>query len=277
MKTILKIIIVTIVILGLVLPLLALRAEEVKPTKTQLLEEVGELVNELITLKDDGDLSAEEKERQEIALRKKAISKILDLSLLEIYNLKERLESLKLENEGQETIRDILLVLLDGYEAYYLELKVKLLDEELFLRDLKILATEFKHWRKANYSENVSLILNFILVFSEKSALKIADSRLEKINSDLDKLENAKLIKKRGLQEFLNASIQHLTRAHLLNKKAMDLLLLTASTTLANLTSAPVDEKNEVRLLVKEALQEIKAAYKNFLEISERVKQQLGF
>lgn len=277
MKSLFKIIIVTMVILGLVLPLFALRAEEGEPTKIQLLGEIGSLVNELIVLKDNPSLSAEEKENQEITLRKEALLKILALSLLETGDLKEKLKALDLENEEQKKIQNILFVLLAGYEDYYLELKERLLEEELFLGDLKDLTKEFKQWRKENYSKNVALVLNFILVFSEKSALKTADLRLEKIISDLNKLENAKLIKKQDFQELLNASIQHLTQAHLLNKKAKDLLMLTASTTLANLTAAPVDEKNEVRFLVKEALEEMKTAYKIFLEISQGVKQQLGF
>ncbi len=287
MKSVIKIVVITIVILGLVLPLLTLRAEEIKLTKSQLLEQINAIVAEITALKNDQSFSDDEREKREITLQKEALSKVFDLSILEIGELKEKLQALELENEEQEVTRDRILTMLEKNEGYCLELKQKLDNGELTLKDLKGITKDFQQWRKIVYGKNITLVLNFILVFSERSALTIADKRLEKITNDLNKLDNAKLITKYNLQGLLSTSIQHLTQAHLLNKKAQVLLISSASTTLANLEqelltiysqeNQDVPGTNEIRSLVKQALEEIKAAYKNFFTISDKVKQQLGF
>ncbi len=287
MKPLIKIVVITIVILGLVLPLLTLRAEEIKPTKSQLLEQINVLVEDIAALKDNQNLSDIEKETREAALLKEALNKIFDLALWETNDLKEKMLAQELENNEQKAARDRILKILENNESYLLELKQKLVEEGLLLKDLKKITRDYQQWRKTIYNKNVNLILNFILVFGEKSALKIADKRLEKITNDLNKLENAKLITRYNLQGLLAASVQNLTQAHLFNQKALNLLMLSASTTLTDLeqellttsgqATSDVPETNEIRSLVKQALEEIKAAYKNFFIISDKVKQQLGF
>lgn len=274
--------------MGLVLPFLYLSAQETQPTKTEILKEINELVNEIKTLKNNNELSDEEKEQQEIALRKLALSKIMDLSLLEANELKIKLEGLELDSEELEAVQAQWLALLNKYTEYYEGFKERLTNEELSLTDLKNLAKEFKAWRKDNhYKKQISQILIFVLVFTEKSILKIADIRLEKIIANLDQLESAQLIEKQNFQPLLNAATLNLSNAHLLNETARTLLLSAAATSTAATstvvadettatTTQPTEKKNDIKALIIETLREIKTAYKNFLEISKQVKQRLG-
>lgn len=308
-KTILFIII-AIVILGMlssVLKFKAFAAETPANTNTEStlespLKGVINSVDELVNLKDDNTLTAEEKIKKEIELRKDALLKIVELSLLETNNLKDKLNAIKTDNNEQEQIKNRLIETLEKNKAYIEQIKTNL-ENDLLLEEIKDLTKNFKTWREDYYNDSVKKSLAFSLVFQEKSALKTADSRLEKIISDLRKLENAKLIKKEDTKKLLDASIKNLTNAHLLNNKAERSLIsglkqyfaaedatTTAETlsgeenslsknetaTSTEVTKVKFEEKDEIKLLVEKSLDEIKNAYKNFLEISIRVKKKLG-
>lgn len=273
---IIKIAIVAAVIAGLVLPLLNLQAAEINPAaKPETIKEVGQLVDDLTAVKNNEDLSDSEKEQREIAIRREALAKILYLSKLEVQDLQVKLEGLGLDKIREQEIKKQFIELLKTYEEYYQVLENKL-QESLSLLELKELTKNLQEWRRGNYGQKVALIANFIMVFKEKASLEIADARLEKIMADLKKLESAKLIKRETLQSYLNAAIQQLSQAKLLNKKASDLLF---SASLATFSTAPAEigkKTEDAKQLIKESFYEIKSAYQSFLEISKRVKQQLS-
>lgn len=273
---IIKIAIVTAVIAGLVLPLLNLQAAEINPaSKPETIKEVGQLVDDLTAVKNNEDLSDSDKEQQEIAIRREALVKILYLSKLEVQDLQVKLNSLNLDKIREQEVKSQFLELLKTYGEYY-EVLENELSEELSLLELKELTKDLQEWRRGNYGQKVALIANFIMVFKERDALETADARLEKIITDLKRLESAKLIKREALQSYLNASMQQLSRAKLLNKKASDLLLSAALTTFST-TPVEIGKKTEdAKQLIKESFYEIKSAYQSFLEISKKVKQQLS-
>ena len=276
MAKILKIAIVAAVIAGLVLPFINLQAAETNPaSKPETIKEVGQLVDDLTALKSNGDLSDAEKEQQEIAIRAEALAKILYLSKLEIKDFQIKLDGLNLDKIREQEIKKQFMELLKTYEEYYQVLENKL-KEGLALWEVKELTKNLQEWRRGNYGRKVALIANFIMVFKEKDALETADARLEKIISDLKKLESAKLIQREALQSYLNASIQQLSRAKLLNKKASDLLFSAASATFSTAPAEIGKKTEDAKQLIKESFYEIKSAYQSFLEISKRVKQQLS-
>ncbi|MDP3999582.1 MAG: hypothetical protein Q8P76_03255 [bacterium] len=273
---IIKIAIVAAVIAGLILPFINLQAAETNPAaKPETIKEVSQLVDDLTALKSNGDLSDLEKERQEIAIRTEALAKILYLSKLEVRDLQVKLEGLNLDKIREQEIKKQFMELLKTYEEYYQVLENKL-KEGLALWEIKELTKNLQEWRRGNYGQKVSLIANFIMVFKEKDALETADARLEKIMSDLKKLESAKLIQRETLQSYLNASIQQLSRAKLLNKKASDLLFSAASATFSTAPAEIGKKTEDAKQLIKESFYEIKSAYQSFLEISKKVKQQLS-
>lgn len=288
---ILLIVIIVLVILGLVVPLLGLyAAQEEKPNIS--LENVMESVDQLTELENNKELTPEEKINKEIEIRKIALLNIVILSLSEINDLKEKLESLVLNTDKQMEIKDELIKILDQNKDYAEQLQ-KELEKDFSLEEIKNLTAAFKKWRSEHYNIDVKNTLSFILIYQEKSVIKTADVRLEKIISDLRKLENTKLIKKEDSWKHLNNAIKNLTNAHLLNNKAENLLLKNFETA----SSTPIDSINQdlsdqgendnssskdeeklyddVKFLVEKSLNEIKNAYKSFLQISSIIKRRL--
>ena len=304
-----SIIIITLVILGLILPFSNIFAQE---NLQDPLKEVSNKVDELIELKDDNTLSDEEKEIKEIQVRKEALEKIITLSLIETENLIIKLSALELVSENQIAIKDSFVEILKNNEVYSKELGEKIKEENLSLDDVKNLAQEYKDWRDENYNKYIKKITVFLLTFQEKQVLKTAEIRLEKIMSDLKKLEDLKIIKKDDTLKFITASTKNLANAQILNSKAEEKIMLaierdilevasstesmTATSTAEAIMMLAVEpeeqlgevekeaatssieiilEEDEAQSLVEESLQEIKNAYANFIDISNKVSQRL--
>jgi len=301
-------IIIVLVILGLTLPVLSIFAQE---NLQAPLREVSNKVEELIELKDDNTLSDQEKEEKEIQVRKEALEKIIDLSLIETKNLANKINALELSSEDQIAIKVKLISILDANESYSKELKTKTEKEDISLEEIKNLAQEYKDWRDENYNKYVKKITVFILTFQEKQVLKTADIRLEKIMSDLKKLEDLKVLKKEDTLKFITDSTKNLANAQVLNKNAESLIIeiikkdlletattspetLSASTTpeiasislmaapapsqeqeIATTTAKIITEEENAQSLIEQSLQEIKNAYTNFISISTKVNQRL--
>ncbi len=267
MKTLVKVLLVIVVIFGLILPFLNLRAEDFQSAKSGALEEINGLVDQLKALKNNSDLSDQERDQQETILRTQVLVKMVNLSQLETTDLASQLEALNLENDSQINLKNQLSDSLNDLQSYYDRINKELIGT-LNLDEIKLLTRGFQAWRNNVYAKTFNSVSNFILVLNEKSVLKIADARLEKIVSDLNRLDGAKSINKEDFQLLLKAASLNLDNAHSLNKKAEDLLFLAASGTV------PLDIANiKINLFAQGALREIRTAYKNFLEISKRVRQ----
>ena len=250
MKVLFKYLIVAIIILGLIAPLFNLYAQE-----------LNEVYDGLKTLKENSDLPADERERQEAAARKEALLKILDLSLAEAQDLISDLKALELSTEEQQEWRDYLIYVLQTHREYYEKFK-KELAADVSIANSRLLAKGFLIWRKNSYNKNIPLIANFILIFNEQKILKIANARLEKINSDLDRLEKTDLLDKREFEQFLRDAEADLQNAWALNQKA-------------ERSFFDGENAGDIKLLAQASLKEIKNAYTQFLEISKRVRQLL--
>ncbi len=295
-KSIIKILLVAVVIAGLVLPLLNLRAEEIKTQKTETLKEVNGLVSDLINLKDNNDLSAEEKALGETRIRKEALKKIFDLFLLEISDLQNKLNELDLQDQQLVDIRTRTLALLQGYTEHSQELTQQL-DNNLTLEGLKGLARDFKIWRETYYNPQIQILVDFLLVFGEKSALKTANTRLDKIIADLKKLENTKLIRNSDYTPNLAKAMDTLTNAYVFNQRAEKMILekiirnqllstttsptvlfamSPATSTNATSSSKVLTNADEIKSLIERSIQEIKNTYTQFLEISKTIKKKLS-
>jgi len=313
MKKISKIfaaIVIFLVIIGLTLPMMSVFAQE---NLQAPLQEVENKVDELVQLKDDSSLSEKDKETKEIQVRKEALDKIIELSLAEIKNLENKLNSLELESDSQKAAKEKFLELLGNNAVYSEELKKNIAKENLALDEIKNFAQEYKNWRESNYDIYVKKITAFTLVFQEKQVLKTANTRLDKIMSDLNKLEAAKILKKTDTSNLINLAMKSLANAQLYNGNAekilldaikkeildvatttpalemasstADALIQTATSSPETLTKAPepeasttpkiISEENKAQALIEKSLQEIKSAYANFIAISVKVSQKL--
>ncbi len=230
-------VIIALVIIGLTLPLINIFAQE---NLQAPLKEVENKVDELVQLKDNSTLSDKEKEIKEIQIRKESLAKIADLSLLEIKNLEDKINALELESKDQIAIKEIFLNILENNKKYSEELKKKNEKENISLDEVKNLAQEYKDWRQENYDKYIKELTVFVLTFQEKQVLKTANTRLDKIMSDLKKLETAKILKKEDTWNLVNASMKSLTNAQTFNSKGENLIinlikkniLISASSTL---------------------------------------------
>ena len=223
---ILVIIIITLVVLSLTLsPIFAQENTQTPKNLQPSSKEVANKIDELVELKDDSALSDQDKEIKEIQIRKEALGKITSLSLLEIKNLKDKINSLDFESDAQTAIKERFLEILDNNKKYSEELKIKTENEKITLEEVKNLAQEYKDWREDNYNNYVKKLTVFILAFQEKNVLKTANTRLEKIMTDLKKLETAKILKKEDTSKFINSAMKSLANAQIFNSKAEKIII----------------------------------------------------
>ena len=291
LKHIIKVTLVTLVIAGLILPFLQLRAAE--PEKASSGKDAGRILDELAALKENSVLSPSERTRQEITIRKEALSKIIELSNEELDALASKLAALDFPEKTQwAAIRERLTALIGTY-ADYQRATGSALASESDLAGIKDLSRAYKAWREDYYIPATRMMLNFILIAQEKAVLQTADSRLEKIISDLKKLESAQLISNGDFQSSLDLSVTHLADAGLYNKEAERLFFAalaandffatasvagirdTASS--ASSTAAKIQAGERIASLIEKSLTEIKSTYLGFLDISKLVKKKLGF
>lgn len=231
-----------------------------------VLREVAEKVGAIGEIKNNLFLNAEERGAKELQARKDALLKIFDLTLLEDEDLKEKLIGVKNLNEGEKKLRGNLIASLEENGNAYSEMKNRL-EETNSITEVKQLAIDFKNWRNLVYNPKVEKIISFTLVFLEKNILETANQRLEKIKSDLEKLESAKLIKKEETAELLKKSIANLNQANELNNQAELILLKNNNET---------EEAPTIKNLVEESLKEIRIAYKIFIEIGNLARAKIN-
>lgn len=253
MKKILKILVIVIIILvTLSLGLSPIFAQENLQTPNK---DVANKVDELVELKDDSTLSDQDKEIKEIQIRKEALNKITNLSLLEIKNLENKINSLDLESGAQNKIKEKFLEILDNNKKYSEDLKTKTENEKLTLEEVKNLAQEYKDWREENYNKYVKKLTVFILTFQEKNVLKTANTRLDKIMTDLKKLESTKLLKKEDTSKFINSAMKSLANSQIFNNNAekmimdaikIDILDIATSTLISVATSTSATSTSEL-------------------------------
>mgnify|MGYP001613026937 FL=1 len=199
--------------------------------------------------------------------RKAALLTIIDLTLLEIQDLENKLNAFK-DLEGRYLdMRSSFLTQLENYTDYLNSIKELLTSSEFTLESIQKLAQELKDWRENEYAATVKNIVNFILSFQNQAILKIADARLGKISLDLKRFKAAKLLETGTLEPFLVKAGENLKKAGLLNDETM--ILLSTSTT------PTIDSVKTVQELVWQSLNEVKLAYKLFFQMSAEVKKLL--
>src|SRR3989344_4676980 len=188
------------------------------------LKDVAGKINKLAEVKKDADLTEQEKEQKEIQARAEALNKVLSLTLLEDEDLKNKLNNLKDLNAENEKTRDALLGLLEENKNVYGTIRDRLVDD-ITPSEVKELAKDFKDWHTLVYIPKTENIVAFTLVFQEKTILNLTGNRLEKIKLDLEKLENANLIKNEDTQVLFAEAVARLKKAESLNEEASILVM----------------------------------------------------
>lgn len=271
---------------GLVLKQNVLAAEN---TGTTALEKS---LDELLTTKDDVFLFPEEKLAKEITARTNILKDALNSSLSEAANLTVKIEALpKFKETSKESdLKNKFLEELKGHETYYNEQREKLdsLTKEADANEnlneqLKNSIAELKNYREKAYNPRFQKMVDFVFLHYNADVLKMAKTRLDKISADAKKLEKYKFIKQGYLNPFLEKTAKLIGDADNLQGKASDLILYPSlpDEESGKIENLPASDANTTpqptpRELMETSLDNIKAAYDIFLQISKDVRKILG-
>ncbi len=251
-------------------------------------DEVKASVGAFISAKDNDTLSPQSKEVKKFAAARETLRKILDLSIAEVERLKEKLDNLKIEelvasdySLDAAEVYDMLSRLLDYYLVYYADME-KRVDGLKTYEETRVAARDLKEWRGKTYLPGVERLVAIDLVLRNKSILRTAGSRLDKILNDLRKLKNSKLISLETLNELVANAGNNLKSAAALDEEATNVLIKLLKTSSLNLE--PQEQKDaafeavyrRIVDLTDQSLIRIKNGYRYFFEINIRVKKMVG-
>ena len=249
-------------------------------------QNLDESVNRLIEERDSDSVN-NLSEQNNITNRKKVISDVLALSRQEIESVRARLNAARIDRESQLwTVRKIILQWLDSEEKYFKEIEDRL-SEELSLNEVKDLAREIQNHRNEKYNANLANALDFIFALRTLRLTDIASNRWDRINSDLQRIERAGLIRVNLFTPEMSEARAMIDKARLLVEKSLvqieNIYLPTPEekptplvtevsddTTIENKQIAPT-----VRELCETAIDNLKTGYDAFVRISVTVRRLL--
>jgi len=234
-------------------------------------------------------------EEERFVKAKDGIILALTLATEKVAKLTVNLEEREFDDGSMENeLKNSFLLSLSKYGLYYSD---KLTGAEVLttLEDTQVLAQEVKDYRDTVYSPEVENIVQFILVFYSEDVIKIASERFEKISEDIETLESLGLIERGKFNDRLSNVSSLLGEANDFRAEAEGMILappeggdgaittdetLLAPTTeeVGVFTSAEtdVDEEDVPADPIEKSLNNVKAVYDIFLEISGVVRETLG-
>jgi hypothetical protein len=270
-------------------------AETTGPVE-KALEGVRQTVDDLVSAKDD-------KTPQELPLRIQTFRKVLELSIAEAKDLKIRLLSEEPEQKELVTFHEDLTKKISEALKFYEEKnkRFSLLERDLNLEDIRLMAEDFQNNRTANFSTPTQTAHDYLASRQPAKILEVAQKRFDKIENDLKKMGRNRTTE--NLNNLLKKAAKDLTEAEnnriLAEEKFQKDYLLPKEKTLINApvsatslkieetetsaaTSTPTSTVVEVpvlppppsiRDLVQESLTHVKGAYQVFIEMSAVVRK----
>ncbi len=274
----------SIFIVGLFLNISPANAQELLKNT---LGEINGKIDRIDKIKGDQILGNEEKDIQETEARKDALSKILEITILENNDLKEKLESFSNLPENEQRIKEALIKSLEENLSTYQIMKERLEEIETVIQ-VKQLASDFKNWRALVYNQKTEKITAFISVLKQKEALETAKERLQNIKKDIEKIEAAEIFKREDSEEILKKAADGIENAEILNNKAEKMMVeildqelfpkkgIFNKLTFKNIFSKEKTAPATVKQYVGDSLKQLQTTYRIFLEISKLAKEKIG-
>ncbi len=202
------------------------------------------------------------KEAEDPLAHQKALQKIINTSIIRTNEFIGRLTLLRGLESGYEELRDAHVATLRSFIDHYNTVLNKLSDLE-DVDSIKALAAELKDWRDATVNPEVERVVEFLLVFQGRALLNTAHNRLGLITEDATYFQDIQDINNARIQTLLNEAAELLKSAERLQLLAEQVLLAQADPEPAQVIGSPT-----IRAIVSSSLLKVKAAYKDFLEIS---------
>lgn len=184
MRNIIKIIIITVVAIVLIMPNILVQSAPAptNPVRTDA----------TIQISNDTDVSEDN-----IANRRRTVAGAIGLSLQEISAARTRLVAADInEKSNLWTIRKNILEWLASEESYFQKAESELSADNITLEDIKNIAKNIKTHRDDSYNKNLANALDFILALEVSRFTGIADDRWHRINTDIQRIERAGLIRR---------------------------------------------------------------------------------
>jgi hypothetical protein len=233
-----RILVTLLVLTFLVSPLFAQGSQiedKLSDTKTK--------VEQLNEIKDDADISDEEKTQAELTIKKAVLIDVLDLGILQLENLKKKLDEISFpDTQEWEEIRESLYERIDGHIAYYQETKGVVDTDEVEIEDIKAVAQSIGEQKTSVIDSTIRNINDIIIVFSIADILSLGDQRLEKVSSDIAKIYNKNLTKNQDLKELFVDASDVLEQAHTVNNRSKEIILHLYSPTTSTSTTEFLEE-----------------------------------
>jgi len=243
--------------------------------------ELNQALDTLLAIK-DSNIDTQLKAQAELDARKKLLEQTVICSENEMGSLRDRVNGLSLSSDNEKNLKDSILKDLDAAASYYKEQDKKITDKAS-LDDVKQQANDVLAWRASFYNPLVLKVNDFYLITAGGQSIKTAESRFQKIQNTLNALGLGNVEK---IQSLLNDSAGDIRDAKEASKEASGLFwnninnpssTPTTTTLSVDASSSPTSTTEKTPLsLMQTALLKIKAAYNNYLTISDVVKKILG-
>ncbi|MFA6136279.1 MAG: hypothetical protein WC705_02890 [Candidatus Paceibacterota bacterium] len=190
------------------------------------LSQTKEDVEKLFTIKDDSKISDEDKVKSETDLRIKIVKSVIDLSLGQVEDSKEKLEMISFPQTDDWTkIREKFIKTLDEFSVFYKD-QISKIDnnDQISIEDLKEMAKNIETKKTLEIDAFLYKLNNVIAVFNISEILELADQRLEKVSIDINKIYSKKLTKNPALKNLLDQASGYIEDGHQLNDKSKEII-----------------------------------------------------
>jgi len=265
----------------------------------QKLNETKAGIDKLLEVKDSITLSQSEKTKQEIELKTTLLLNILDLSLAQLNDLSDKVDHVSfsdtddwtsIKTSYQQRLADAIAYYKD-LQKWVLETKKPMTTQEIALGGKKI--ADQQSTTVDSLVREVNIILS---AFNIDDIISLADGRLEKVGSDVDKIYSNNLTKNQKLKTLFDSALALVEKSHEQSDRAKEVILHlydpsqststqafidglgktlnTSTSTLSTLVARPLIE-SYVQDLIFGALDAVKSAYAIFLDMSANAKQYL--
>ncbi len=193
-------------------------ADNGSSTVQKALDSTKQFLDDLVTSKDENS-------GDDISLRVQTFSKIIDLSQAEAKDFEFKLIAVD-KDEKLDVWKKSALKSFDQAISFFDSQKDLIGDgKSLDLAGIKKIAQDFKSCRDSNYLPLVNQAQNFLLIKQEVKGIQTAQSRFQKITSDLKLLKQSAIANSSDIKKSLDNSKKSIDQSVDLNNQAASLFI----------------------------------------------------